>query len=28
VELLVSDRAKIGPVDGATPKSFSGDEPK
>ena len=27
VELLVSDRAKIGPVDGATAKSFSGDEP-
>lgn len=28
VELLVSDRAKIGPVDGATPQSFSGDAPK
>jgi hypothetical protein len=28
VELLVSDRAKIGPVDGATAVPFSGDEPK
>jgi hypothetical protein len=27
VELLVSDRAKIGPVEGATPTPFSGDEP-
>jgi hypothetical protein len=28
VELLVSDRAKIGPVEGATPTPFSGDSPK
>ena len=28
VELLVSDRAKIGAVDGATAVPFSGDEPK
>jgi DUF4097 and DUF4098 domain-containing protein YvlB len=28
VELLVSDRAKIGPVEGATAVPFSGDEPK
>jgi len=28
VELLVSDRAKIGAVEGATPQSFSGDAPK
>ena len=28
VELLVSDRAKIGPVDGAPPTPFSGDTPK
>jgi hypothetical protein len=28
VELLVSDRAKIGPVDGATAVTFSGDAPK
>lgn len=27
VDLEVSDRAKIGPVDGATPKKFSGDSP-
>jgi hypothetical protein len=27
VELLVSDRAKIGPVEGAKPTTFSGDEP-
>ena len=28
VELFVSDRAKIGAVEGATPQSFSGDAPK
>jgi len=28
VQLLVSDRAKIGPVEGATPVPFSGDAPK
>ena len=28
VELLVSDRAKIGSVEGATASTFSGDEPK
>jgi DUF4097 and DUF4098 domain-containing protein YvlB len=28
VELLVSDRAKIGQVEGATAQSFSGDAPK
>ncbi|HVB89433.1 MAG TPA: hypothetical protein VND97_04475, partial [Beijerinckiaceae bacterium] len=27
VDLYVSDRAKIGPVKGATAKTFSGDEP-
>ena len=28
VELLVSDRAKIGPVEGAKAVTFSGDEPR
>ena len=27
VKLLVSDRATIGPVSGATPVSFAGDSP-
>jgi hypothetical protein len=27
VELYVSDRATIGPVEGATPVKFSGDRP-